>query len=262
MYLTDVTSGGETVFPKVPVPEGQTKEDGFSECAMQGLAVKPKKGDAVLFWSIRPDGTFDPASLHGSCPVITGEKWSATKWCVCLCVFVGLVRRAQLDDACCFPTLKQQQHPLHSQKYNNNQNKQKNKGSTSRTTRRRASGVKRWSASSSCRRARRRPTGARTTIRTCARSGRRAASARATQVCGVLCFCLCCVCSACVPASARNLIETRTRQLVTGYMVGTKAQPGACVRSCDRCEGDRCEGGGCEGGGGSSGVGRPRRSLG
>ena len=80
MYLTDVASGGETVFPKVAVPEGQTRGGGFSECAMKGLALKPRKGDAVLFWSIRPDGTFDPASLHGSCPVIEGEKWSATKW--------------------------------------------------------------------------------------------------------------------------------------------------------------------------------------
>jgi hypothetical protein len=26
------------------------------------------------------DGTFDHKSLHGSCPVIKGEKWSATKW--------------------------------------------------------------------------------------------------------------------------------------------------------------------------------------
>lgn len=28
------------------------------------------QGDAVLFWSIKPDGRFDPGSLHGSCPVI------------------------------------------------------------------------------------------------------------------------------------------------------------------------------------------------
>lgn len=47
---------------------------------MKGLAVKPKKGSVVLFWSIKPSGAFDPASLHGSCPVVKGEKWSATKW--------------------------------------------------------------------------------------------------------------------------------------------------------------------------------------
>ncbi|BAS82476.1 Os03g0166200, partial [Oryza sativa Japonica Group] len=44
------------------------------------LAVKPTKGSAVLFFSLYPNATFDPGSLHGSCPVIQGEKWSATKW--------------------------------------------------------------------------------------------------------------------------------------------------------------------------------------
>ncbi|MEW5298246.1 MAG: hypothetical protein WDW36_001391 [Sanguina aurantia] len=79
MYLSDVEEGGETVFPKVPVPKNQTSAH-FSPCAMKGLAVHPRKGDALLFWSIRPDGTFDPKSLHGSCPVLKGVKWSATKW--------------------------------------------------------------------------------------------------------------------------------------------------------------------------------------
>ncbi|GIL58141.1 hypothetical protein Vafri_12998 [Volvox africanus] len=79
MYLATPEEGGETVFPKVPAPAGQTRAN-FSECAMKGMAVKPFKGDAVLFWSIRPDGRFEPGSLHGSCPVIRGVKWSATKW--------------------------------------------------------------------------------------------------------------------------------------------------------------------------------------
>lgn len=42
--------------------------------------VKPMKGDALLFFSLHPDATTDNTSLHGSCPVIEGEKWSATKW--------------------------------------------------------------------------------------------------------------------------------------------------------------------------------------
>ncbi|KAL6749839.1 hypothetical protein V8C86DRAFT_2832280 [Haematococcus lacustris] len=80
MYLSDVIAGGETVFPKVPAPAGQTAAAGYSECAMQGLAYKPRKGDAIAFWSINSDGRFEPRSLHGSCPVIKGTKWSATKW--------------------------------------------------------------------------------------------------------------------------------------------------------------------------------------
>lgn len=80
----------------------------LSECGKKGLSVKPRMGDALLFWSMRPDATLDPTSLHGKlpsvlkiiqntlhsvvwlliyvflilggCPVIRGNKWSSTKW--------------------------------------------------------------------------------------------------------------------------------------------------------------------------------------
>ncbi|KAL5209659.1 hypothetical protein ABZP36_005282 [Zizania latifolia] len=44
------------------------------------MGVKPVKGNAVLFFSLHLNVTVDEHSLHGSCPVIKGEKWSATKW--------------------------------------------------------------------------------------------------------------------------------------------------------------------------------------
>jgi len=44
------------------------------------LLVKPKKGNALLFFNLQQDAIPDPFSLHGGCPVIEGEKWSATKW--------------------------------------------------------------------------------------------------------------------------------------------------------------------------------------
>jgi prolyl 4-hydroxylase len=46
----------------------------------QGYRYKPRKGDALLFWSVTPDGKFDDRSLHGACPVVSGTKWVATKW--------------------------------------------------------------------------------------------------------------------------------------------------------------------------------------
>ncbi|KAL6960684.1 putative prolyl 4-hydroxylase 7 [Sarracenia purpurea var. burkii] len=80
MYLSDVKRGGETVFPDSEVKDAQPKDDNWSDCAQDGYAVKPNKGDALLFFSLHPNATTDELSLHGSCPVIEGEKWSATKW--------------------------------------------------------------------------------------------------------------------------------------------------------------------------------------
>ncbi|KAM7258001.1 hypothetical protein ACFE04_013742 [Oxalis oulophora] len=81
MYLSDVEEGGETVFPAA---KGNVSDvpwyNELSECGKKGLSIKPKMGDALLFWSMKPDGTLDPSSLHGGCPVINGNKWSSTKW--------------------------------------------------------------------------------------------------------------------------------------------------------------------------------------
>ncbi|KAK9925167.1 hypothetical protein M0R45_033502 [Rubus argutus] len=80
IYLSNVEKGGETVFPHAQVKTVQPKDDVLSDCAKNGYSVKPFKGDALLFFSLLPNATTDPSSLHGSCPVIEGEKWSATKW--------------------------------------------------------------------------------------------------------------------------------------------------------------------------------------
>ncbi|CAK7338616.1 unnamed protein product [Dovyalis caffra] len=80
MYLSDVKKGGETIFPNSEAKGSQAKDDNSSDCAKNGYAVKPQKGDALLFFNLHPDSSTDPNSLHASCPVIEGEKWSATKW--------------------------------------------------------------------------------------------------------------------------------------------------------------------------------------
>ncbi|KAG8384752.1 hypothetical protein BUALT_Bualt04G0151100 [Buddleja alternifolia] len=80
MYLSNVEKGGETVFPNSEVKDKQPKGVDWSDCAKEGYAVRPRKGDALLFFSLHPDATTDSTSLHGSCPVLEGEKWSATKW--------------------------------------------------------------------------------------------------------------------------------------------------------------------------------------
>ncbi|KAG8373613.1 hypothetical protein BUALT_Bualt11G0042500 [Buddleja alternifolia] len=81
MYLSDVEEGGETVFPAAKGNYSSVPWwNELSECGKGGLSVKPKMGDALLFWSMKPDATLDPSSLHGGCPVIKGNKWSSTKW--------------------------------------------------------------------------------------------------------------------------------------------------------------------------------------
>jgi prolyl 4-hydroxylase len=90
-YLSDVDAGGETVFPRMdggpPVPN--------DEACQTGLRVKPKKGSVIIFYSLKPDGSMDPLSTHGACPVLGGVKWAANKWvrfgchdgtCACCCV--------------------------------------------------------------------------------------------------------------------------------------------------------------------------------
>lgn len=37
---------------------------------LQGLAVKAVRGDALLFYSLKPNGEEDPTSMHGSCPTL------------------------------------------------------------------------------------------------------------------------------------------------------------------------------------------------
>lgn len=81
MYLSDVDEGGETIFPNAKVNSSSLPYyDELSECGKKGLAVKPKLGNALLFWNVRPDATRDPSSLNGECPVVKGNKWSSTKW--------------------------------------------------------------------------------------------------------------------------------------------------------------------------------------
>jgi len=84
MFLSQVEEGGETVFPQ----HSEWASDSLraaaanfsSACAKRGPAVHPRAGDAILFWSLDLNGKEDTASMHASCPVIRGQKWTATKW--------------------------------------------------------------------------------------------------------------------------------------------------------------------------------------
>lgn len=83
IYLSDVLEGGETVFKKEGLDGPNRQILDWRNCDDNNdgsFKYKPRKGDAVLFWGVSPDGEIDPRSLHGGCPVKRGTKYSMTKW--------------------------------------------------------------------------------------------------------------------------------------------------------------------------------------
>jgi prolyl 4-hydroxylase len=100
LYLSEVEAGGATTLPLAspanatrareayPPPDPATDPSADAQCAGaertgggMGVAVRPKKGDALLFWDMLPDGkTVDRRALHASCPTLKGVKYTATVW--------------------------------------------------------------------------------------------------------------------------------------------------------------------------------------
>lgn len=62
VWLGDDCDGGETAF------------------AASDLRLKGRKGDAVLWANVTPDGRPDPLSRHAGLPPTSGEKWVLSQW--------------------------------------------------------------------------------------------------------------------------------------------------------------------------------------
>ena len=62
LYLNDGFEGGETDFP------------------LAGVRYKGRKGDAVFFWNVMPDGALDRRTLHAGLPTTSGEKSLLSQW--------------------------------------------------------------------------------------------------------------------------------------------------------------------------------------
>lgn len=75
-YLTNVSEGGETLFPRA---DGLPQPMDMYSCDA-GLKVKPELGNVIFWYSLHPNGNTDPNGLHAACPVKVGEKWSANYW--------------------------------------------------------------------------------------------------------------------------------------------------------------------------------------
>lgn len=62
VYLNGGFEGGATEFPHLQV------------------AYKPPRGSALIFDSVKPDGSVDPMTLHTGAPPTAGQKWIISKW--------------------------------------------------------------------------------------------------------------------------------------------------------------------------------------
>jgi prolyl 4-hydroxylase len=72
-----VEAGGETALPLAKrIDEVRQEMVNPSECAAKGtMAVRPQKGDALLFFDLKLDGqTGDRAALHASCPTLAVRR--------------------------------------------------------------------------------------------------------------------------------------------------------------------------------------------
>ena len=74
VYLNNVPSGGNTRFGKLPAV---TTVDGDPNDPK--LTIKPKKGDALLFFPADANGVFDERTEHEGCAAVD-EKWIARIW--------------------------------------------------------------------------------------------------------------------------------------------------------------------------------------
>ena len=97
IYLSSAESdndGGHTVFPFASATNRSASlsgitfagDDASNRCNFparlqrRGMMVKPRRGDAVIFYNQHVDGRLDSRLKHGSCPVLRGTKEAINVW--------------------------------------------------------------------------------------------------------------------------------------------------------------------------------------
>ncbi|XP_021765101.1 probable prolyl 4-hydroxylase 12 isoform X2 [Chenopodium quinoa] len=78
LFLSDVSRGGEISFPESQLKASRLRTRVWS--TNHDKLLRPIKGNAILFFSVRPNASPDKSSRHERNPVLEGELWCATKF--------------------------------------------------------------------------------------------------------------------------------------------------------------------------------------
>ncbi|MFS8013608.1 putative procollagen-proline 4-dioxygenase [Helianthus anomalus] len=79
IYLSNVTQGGQILFPGAESGSLRSKNKIWSDCTKSSQITKPIKGNAILLFNLHPNTSLDPSSSHARCPITEGDLWWATK---------------------------------------------------------------------------------------------------------------------------------------------------------------------------------------
>lgn len=80
MYLSNVSQGGQILFPESESGSSKLKNKIWSDCTKSSYVLRPTKGNAILFFNLHPNTTLDNTSSHARCPILEGDMWAATKF--------------------------------------------------------------------------------------------------------------------------------------------------------------------------------------
>jgi prolyl 4-hydroxylase len=78
-HAKDVAGRGQRVLTFL-ISLNEDYEGGQTEFPTLAKRWKGRKGSALFFWNVEPDGSIDRRTLHAGLPPTSGEKWLLSQW--------------------------------------------------------------------------------------------------------------------------------------------------------------------------------------
>lgn len=78
-HVTEIARGGQRVLTFL-LSLNDDYEGGETQFPILGKRYRGRRGNALFFWNVEPDGTPDKRLLHAGLPPTLGEKWMLSQW--------------------------------------------------------------------------------------------------------------------------------------------------------------------------------------